>query len=80
MAEFYGVLKGNRGETTRCGSKKSGIRCDLLSWKGKVVLTMENIDGEIWVTCFTGTSKSGRGNYNSVFRKKLSELMEGDFE
>ena len=36
MSEFYGVLQGNRGETTRGGSKKSGIQAALNSWQNRV--------------------------------------------
>lgn len=36
MSHFYGTLKGNRGEATRGGSKKSGIVSYTASWKGAV--------------------------------------------
>ena len=32
MAKFFGYLKGNRGETSRCGSKTSGIRTMVTGW------------------------------------------------
>jgi len=32
MSHFYGKLQGCRGQTTRCGSKGSGIRAHLRSW------------------------------------------------
>lgn len=36
MSHFYGTLQGNRGEATRCGSKKSGIATHAASWSGCV--------------------------------------------
>jgi len=36
MAEYYGVIQGNRGEATRCGSKKSGLQTTAASWHGAV--------------------------------------------
>lgn len=36
MSQFYGTLNGNRGEATRCGTKKSGIVTHAASWKGAV--------------------------------------------
>lgn len=33
MAEFYGRLRGNRGEATRCGSRASGITATAQSWQ-----------------------------------------------
>ena len=36
MAEFYGYLSGNRGTATRCGSKNSGIRATIKSWRNTI--------------------------------------------
>ena len=36
MSHFYGTLKGNRGQATRCGTKNSGITVVAASWKGAV--------------------------------------------
>jgi len=32
MSRFYGSLQGNRGEVTRGGSKRSGIRGHIRGW------------------------------------------------
>lgn len=32
MARFYGSMKGNRGEVTRCGSLNSGITAHVRGW------------------------------------------------
>jgi len=36
MSYFYGTLKGNRGEATRCGSKESGMETHCASWQGAI--------------------------------------------
>jgi hypothetical protein len=36
MAQFYAILKGQRGEASRLGSKKSGIDATVASWSGSV--------------------------------------------
>lgn len=36
MSHFYGTLKGNRGEATRCGSKDSGMETYCASWDGAI--------------------------------------------
>ena len=36
MSHFYGTLKGQRGQATRCGSKSSGITTQTASWAGAV--------------------------------------------
>jgi hypothetical protein len=47
MSEFYGWLQGNRGETTRGGSSKSGIRATIQSWKNRVTsVLMKDTDNK----------------------------------
>ena len=36
MANFYGIVQGNRGEATRMGSPKSGLQTVCASWNGAV--------------------------------------------
>lgn len=36
MAHFYGRMKGAKGETSRLGTKASGLRANLASWQGCV--------------------------------------------
>lgn len=40
MAEFYGILRGSRGQATRCGTTGSGIHATLASWDGALTLTL----------------------------------------
>lgn len=37
MSHFYGKLKGNRGEATRCGTKDSGMVTDTAGWGGSIL-------------------------------------------
>ena len=36
MAHFYVTAQGGKGETSRCGTKQSGIRSTIASWEGAV--------------------------------------------
>lgn len=45
MAHFYGQLKGSRGETTRCGTRISGIWAKVKSWDSTVQVTLSDQDG-----------------------------------
>jgi len=36
MSQFYGTLKGSRGEATRCGTITSGLLTTAASWAGAV--------------------------------------------
>ena len=61
MAEFYGKLWGNRGVTTRCGSKRSGITCVLRSWRNevRVELYRDSVDRDVlWLNVPEGLTVS----------------------
>ncbi len=45
MAHFRGILQGNRGETSRLGSKASGLTTIAQSWQGAVRVRLYEVDG-----------------------------------
>lgn len=52
MAHFRAVIKGNRGEASRLGTKRSGVYARLQTWGHDLVLNMhhdEEGQGD-WVT------------------------------
>ena len=63
MSEFYGYLQGNHGEITRGGSKKSGIRAQLQSWRNVVIASLErdpdDLDGPDIVQIIVRKKNSG---------------------
>ena len=40
MAQFRGLIEGQRGPATRLGSKGSGLQVEAQSWQGKVVVRL----------------------------------------
>lgn len=60
MATFYGTVKGNRETAaTRTGSKDSGIRASVQSYKGSVITTLtERSDGTLMVDVEVNEQKS----------------------
>lgn len=44
MSHFYGYLRGNRGTTTRGGSKGSGINAHIKSWNNDVYANLKSDD------------------------------------
>jgi hypothetical protein len=41
MAHFYGTIKGNGlTKSTRCGTKKTGIKTTIASWDGAIEVEM----------------------------------------
>lgn len=55
MSHFYGYLQGNRGVTTRGGSRKSGISAHLRSWNHDCYAWLYDDNGEdtFKITCPT---------------------------
>ena len=45
MAHFYGIVRGSRGEATRCGTKNSGLGTIAASHQGAVDVILSTIDG-----------------------------------
>ena len=45
MADFYGILQGNRGIASRLGSKHSGIQATLKSYNHQVEIRLKSVDG-----------------------------------
>jgi hypothetical protein len=74
MAKFYGGVQGHRGEATRLGSLKSGIRAFAQSWTlGARVYVWHGPDGEDRVTVtLTG------GSYGAVPDKELGTWQRDD--
>ena len=46
MSHFYGWLQGNRGTTTRGGSKNSGITATIQSWQNKIIAHLHDEEGK----------------------------------
>lgn len=45
MAHFYGVMQGQASETTKLGSKMSGLNMDAAGWEGSVHVRLNVRDG-----------------------------------
>jgi hypothetical protein len=64
MAHFYGILKGTRGQATRLGDKRSGLRTLAASWQGAVEVQLTDRNGtdyaEVWLRPWHGTGGNRR--------------------
>lgn len=45
MARYIGTIQGNRGETSRQGTKISGLRTSCTAWDASVEVLLKSIDG-----------------------------------
>jgi len=46
MAHFYGSMQGGRGETTRTGTKNSGLSAHIRGWNVGVLVDVKHVDGK----------------------------------
>jgi len=66
MSHFYGTLKGNRGEATRCGSEKSRMETYCASWDGAIRCEAYVKDGKDYVKV-EKTKWQGKGEYKLLY-------------
>lgn len=71
MADFYGTLQGQKGEATRLGSKKSGIRSTLQTWKHQLAISLHEYDGKIYAGFSISDLRTGK-----TIESKTIELDE----
>ena len=69
MSQFYGWLQGHRGETTRCGSKGSGIHAKVQSWDNQCIVEINEYDGKDVITVDVAT-KNGEDGVRVVVNGK----------
>jgi len=79
MAHFYGTTQGNRGETSRTGSKNSGIESEAKGWDlgGKVSMSYNSTLGADILTMYTtrgNGSTSSRVASFAIIDNKLTVL------
>ena len=68
MSYFYGSTQGNRGETTRGGSKRSGLRSTANGWSfgGEVSIHYDSaLDTDVVTFYTTNGSNSSRSRVMS---------------
>lgn len=59
MAQFRGTLQGNRGETSRLGSKKSGLKAQLNGWNIGCDIEIHHEDGVDKVKVYKTSGSNG---------------------
>jgi hypothetical protein len=76
MARFYAEIKGSRGEATRMGSEKSGMRGHIRGWNiGACVYMDVTPEGKDEVSVFLTSGSSGHKS-----SRLLGRFTEKDLE
>ena len=76
MAHFYGVLRGTRGEATRCGSKNSGLTVTAASWRGSVRVTLYMDSNGTDMASVTLAPWRGQGTTKTLYEGPVSGIKE----
>ena len=66
MAHFRAVIKGNRGEASRLGTKSTGIRTKLQTWGYDVIVDAKCCDNE--------TGKSDTNDWATIVIVRHDEI------
>ncbi len=73
MAQFYGTVRGNRGEASRLGGKDSGLTTVAASWQGSVrVDLIHNHHTGIDTARVYLTPHRGCGEYHLLYEGPVS--------
>ena len=74
MATFYGMVRGNRSEATRCGTADSGISASVQSYRGSVSMWLRYLDDEPTVDVYISDGSSAFGKW--AFTGTIDELRD----
>ncbi len=59
MAHFYGEIQGNRGSTSRIGTKNSGIEASIRGWNIGVRVQLFHSNGRDTIRIYKTTGSHG---------------------
>lgn len=65
MAQFRSVIRGQRGETSRLGSKQSGMVAHVDGWHTGATVHIDHVDGRDRVIVYR-TSGGGHGQSKTL--------------
>jgi len=77
MAQYRGLIQGQRGYATRLGNKNTGLTVEAQSWEGKVVVNLhyDEDSGEDRCTVVL-EPHIGRGIFHTLYRGPLGRLQD----
>lgn len=76
MAQFRGTIKGQRGEASRLGNKKTGLRVTANGWDTGVTVMLTHVDGRDEVAVWRTGGSNGRGRDTLLATWKDGETTE----
>lgn len=79
MSEFYGWLQGNRGGTTRGGSKSSGVWAKIQSWSNQASISLNRNEKDEDNLTISFSEKSNNSRKLNVFINGV-ELTQQELE
>lgn len=74
MAQFRAVIKGQRGEASRLGSKNSGINTSVNGWNAGVRVVAEHVDGKDVFHVYRAWGSNG----GRALGQRVTTITEGE--
>ena len=62
MAQFRAVIRGQRGEASRLGSKQSGIVAHVDGWHTGATVRISHVDGRDLISVYRTGGSNGNGS------------------
>lgn len=75
MAQFRGVLRGQRGEASRLGTKSSGLTAHINGWNCGVDVELEHLNDQDQVIVYLTGGSNGRSR-KVLFRGSVDQVQE----
>lgn len=66
MAQFRAVIRGQRGEASRLGSKSSGMVAHVDGWHTGATVRISHVDGQDLVSVYRTAGSAGNGSETLV--------------
>lgn len=73
MARFRGTIQGSRGEASRLGDKKSGLRVDANGWHVGGQIIMDAKGDTDYVTFYVTSGSNGRQRHVHLATARLNK-------
>lgn len=77
MARFYGSMRGNRGEVTRCGTQSSGLEAHVRGWRlGAKVVVSHSPSGIDTIHVYSTHGSGGNGKDKLLLTLRQGGITE----
>jgi hypothetical protein len=77
MAQFIGIVQGNRGSTSRLGTKETGLYATVNGWHRGIEVRAYHEDGEDCFDIYITGGSTGSDTHNRLCHVAESGVVRG---